>query len=151
MCIHDLLTTDVIIDGKTYTVEMSDEPISMKFLPINHALNHYDGIIFCFSVKSQPQFNSMKYVIQSKFNEQNKNIIPIIITGSWCTAESKRQVSTEEAKAFAMSFGFEYFEHDAKVNINCREIINSLVRQMIANETQENDQSIGVNQRCVLF
>jgi GTPase KRas protein len=58
------------------------------------------------------------------------NSVPLVLLGNKCDLESHRQVSKEEATAFAESLGATFIEGSAKGHINITESFDALVRKV---------------------
>ncbi|KAI7105883.1 Ras-like [Hortaea werneckii] len=60
----------------------------------------------------------------------DRDYFPIIVVGNKCDLESEREVSTEEGKELARSFGCKFIETSAKSRINVDNAFYDIVREI---------------------
>ena len=93
-----------------------------------------DGFMLVYSIVSAPSvieastIRDQLYTILGK--EQNEHI-PMCLLGNKVDLESNREVSTDEVKKIAESWGVQFFEVSAKTRYNIVESFNALVRELL--------------------
>lgn len=80
---------------------------------------------------------SLNFLFQLKFplisnSYFKKKDIPVVLVGNKLDLQDHRQISTEEGKELADSWGSTYVEASAKTNQGVSEVFSSCVRAIIA-------------------
>ena len=96
-----------------------------------------------FDVTDIESFNNINSWLIEIEKNANKNVYKILI-GNKCDLEDKRQVTYEQAKEFADSYGMKYIETSAKTNQNVHEAYVTMTKEIISN-TQNNEKAVKQN------
>lgn len=96
--------------------------------------------IIVFDITQKQTFDNVKnWKEDVEVNLRNKNKDPpvFIIVGNKTDLAANRQVTTEEAQAFASSLGMSYYETSAKDGVGINEMVDELGHQLLSNNTDE--------------
>jgi len=61
--------------------------------------------------------------------------VPIVLIGNKCDLSNQREVSTEEGKKLASSFGCPFLETSAQANLNIAESFQEVVREYVKKQS----------------
>ena len=110
------------------------------------------GILLIYSIASKESFEKLRsiwlQIKEAKDGQGEWQGFPILLVGSKTDLEEQREVSTEEGRILANSFGCCHAECSAKMAINVHETMYNLVRKirMKTERTKERQRKWG-NQR----
>lgn len=78
-------------------------------------------LFLCFDLTDRKSFQD----VIRHFNDRksSESITTVILVGNKCDLEHEREISSEEARAFALQQGWAYFETSAKESIHCQELL----------------------------
>jgi GTPase SAR1 family protein len=76
-------------------------------------------------------FNNINSWLIEIEKNANKNVYKILV-GNKCDLEEKRQVSYEQGKEFADTYGMKFIETSAKTNQNVHEAYVTMTREIIS-------------------
>ena len=113
-------------NGNQYSFAVVEE--SEKYKEINDYIIDNLGkvdngaAILIFSITSKVSFD----ILSKRIDKIRQNTSTIVIIGSKCDLESKRQVLKEEGEAFAKTINANYFEVSSTMNINCFNPLNEI-------------------------
>ena len=102
-----------------------------------------DGLILIYDVTDENSFLKVEKWIKEIENNANKNII-VYLVGNKIDLVDMRVVEKEKAENVAKSFGKKYFEISAKLNINLRETVFSLVKEIHSKNRLSSLESIHI-------
>lgn len=108
----------VSIDGQTVKLQIWDTAGQERFRSLTaNFFSRADGIILTFDVTDRTSFEHVrKWMDEIQANAPND--VNVVLCGSKCDVEpAARQISSDEGKQLAESFGVPYFEASAKKNI----------------------------------
>ncbi|KAK6504115.1 Ras GTPase [Arthrobotrys conoides] len=93
-------------------------------------VDHADGFILMYSIASRKSFEEVSVIYQQIQKAKGGFSCNILLAGNKCDLETEREVSTEEGRALAHSFGAIFFEISAKAHINIDSSVHELVRRI---------------------
>ena len=103
-----------------------------------------DGFLIVFAINDRESFELTKgkreRVIKGKYGS------PIILVGNKKELENEREVSYNEAKSLADSWGIGYIETCSKLNVNCKEVFENLSKKII--KYKANNKS---SKKCIII
>lgn len=136
----DYFTKDEIVNDKLIRLKIWDTAGQERYRSItDNFFKNANGIVLVFDVNSRDTFDNLKIWIQSiNLKVPSKNIKKILIGNK---TDLERFVSEEEAREFANIHNLVYFETSAKLNINIKESINYLVKEIYNSGTLK-DQKV---------
>jgi GTPase SAR1 family protein len=88
-------------------------------------------------------FNNINSWLIEIEKNANKNVYKILI-GNKCDLEEKRQVSYEQGKEFADTYGMKFIETSAKTNHNVQESFVTMTKEIIS-QIQDKEKAITKN------
>ncbi len=89
-----------------------------------------EGFLCVYSITSKHSFEEISTFHQQILRVKDKDYFPIIIVANKCDLENDRQVSAQEGRDLAKSFGCKFIESSAKQKINVDEAFYELVREI---------------------
>ena len=136
----DYFTKDEIVNDKLIRLKIWDTAGQERYRSItDNFFKNANGIVLVFDVNSRDTFDNLKIWIQSiNLKVPSKNIKKILIGNK---TDLERFISEEEAREFANIHNLVYFETSAKLNINIKESINYLVKEIYNSGTLK-DQKV---------
>lgn len=99
--------------------------------------------IVVYDITSMASFHRAKTWVKELQKQGNPNII-IALAGNKLDLEADRQVSREEAFAYAQEQGVELFETSAKTNVNVSEIFQQIARRLPKAVAPQSGKSSGI-------
>lgn len=96
-----------------------------------------------YDITDLESFNNINSWLIEIEKNANKNVYKILI-GNKCDLEEKRQVSYEQGKEFADTYGMKFIETSAKTNQNVYESFVTMTKEIIA-QVQEKEKALSKN------
>jgi len=93
-----------------------------------------------YDITDQESFNNLNSWLIEIEKNANKNVYKILICNK-CDLEEKRQVSYEQGKEFADTYGMKFIETSAKTNQNVHEAFVTMTKEIIS-QMQEKEKAI---------
>jgi len=135
-------TNNVEIHGETIKMKIWDNVSANKiFSSSNKSLKIAQGIILFYSVADRKSFNILKMSL-SKMIDFDKYDIPMLMVGSDSDTPN-RQVTYEEAKSLADSYGLRFYETSIKYGMN--DIFEDIGEQVFYEEYGNNSNNKNKN------
>lgn len=97
--------------------------------------SYYRGahiIFICYDVTDRETFENLN-MWKKEVNRYANSNIKVVVCGTKIDLSSKRKVSFEEGKNFAIEHGFDFFEVSAKENIGIDELFEKSSKNMLDN------------------
>ena len=96
-----------------------------------------------YDITDLDSFNNINSWLIEIEKNANKNVYKILI-GNKCDLEEKRQVSYEQGKEFADTYGMKFIETSAKTNQNVQEAFVTMTKEIIG-QLQDKEKAISKN------
>ena len=96
-----------------------------------------------YDITDLESFNNINSWLIEIEKNANKNVYKILI-GNKCDLEEKRQVSYEQGKEFADTYGMKFIETSAKTNQNVQEAFVTMTKEIIG-QLQDKEKAISKN------
>jgi small GTP-binding protein len=127
----DFFTKDEIFNNKKVRIKVWDTAGQERYKSLTNAFfRNAQGVILVYDVNKAETFENLKYWLQSiNSNLGEKTEIKKIIIGN--KIDLQREVSKEEAEAFAEQNKVNYFETSAKLNQGISESIRYLAEEIL--------------------
>ena len=114
--------------NKKYKLIMNDTAGQERYKAITKSLlRGKDGVLFIYDISNEKTFNDLKSWYDL-YKEENDNVVGLLI-GNKCDCE--RKVNQEDAKKFANEHGLKYIETSAKLDINIKKAIATILEEII--------------------
>merc|ERR1712032_269688 len=119
------------IDNKSTKLQIWDTAGQERFK--NMTASYYrgaSGIMVVYDITDPESFNNINSWLIEIEKNANKNVYKFLV-GNKCDLEEKRQVTIEQAKEFADTYGMKLLETSAKNNTNVTEAFNIMAKEII--------------------
>ena len=100
-----------------------------------------------YSIASQSSFEMISIIRDKILNATGADTLPMVIVGNKADLDAQRQVSYEEGKNLAESFGAAFVETSAKNNSNVDKAFEALIAQIDASSSDSTSKEKG----CVVM
>jgi len=87
-----------------------------------------EGFLLVYNITFRDTFDDIAALQQQILRVKNKDSFPMVLVGNYCSRESEREVSVQEAQDLARQFGCKYIETCPEKGINVNEAFHDLVR-----------------------
>jgi len=129
--IEDSYRKQMVIDGDASLLEILDTAGQEELTAMRDQwIRGAEGYILVYSVTSRTSLEQINSFRQQIIRVQDSDDVPMIIVGNKCDLVQSREVSTDEGKELARSFGAEFIEASAKTRTNIEQIFISVVRRV---------------------
>jgi len=146
--IEDSYRKTLTIDGQTVMLDILDTAGQEEYAALkDQYMLTGEGFFLAYSVVDLHSFNELKVLREQILKVKNATYVPMVMVGNKLDIAlkepQKRQVSTEEAKRLADSYGISFFETSAKDGTNVEEAWAALVRATRRNSgPQKNEKQV---------
>ena len=134
--------------GVEYTTEIIDTAGQDEFSIMNQ--KHFIGIhgyMLIYSIASQSSFEMISIIRDKILNATGADTLPMVIVGNKADLDAQRQVSYEEGKNLAESFGAAFVETSAKNNSNVDKAFEAFIAQIDSSSSDSTSKEKG----CVVM
>jgi len=129
--IEDSYRKQCVIDDEVALLDVLDTAGQEEYSAMREQyMRTGEGFLLVYSITSRQSFEEMVTFQQQILRVKDKDYFPIIVVGNKCDLESERQVSTEEGRELAHSFGCKFIETSAKSRINVDNAFYDIVREI---------------------
>jgi len=129
--IEDSYRKQCVIDDEVALLDVLDTAGQEEYSAMREQyMRTGEGFLCVYSITSRHSFDEISTFHQQILRVKDKDYFPIIIVANKCDLEGDRQVSTQEGKDLAKSFGCKFIETSAKQKINVDEAFYELVREI---------------------
>ncbi|CAK4030440.1 ras [Lecanosticta acicola] len=129
--IEDSYRKQCVIDDEVALLDVLDTAGQEEYSAMREQyMRTGEGFLLVYSITSRQSFEEIVTFQQQILRVKDKDYFPIIVVGNKCDLESERQVSTEEGKQLARSFGCKFIETSAKSRINVDNAFYDIVREI---------------------
>lgn len=95
----------------------------------NQYLAHGEGFLLVYSIVSRRTFNEIITHRENVYRAKDGVYPPMVLVGNKCDLQSKREVTQNEGKDLATTFGsMPFFETSALTRVNLEEAFHTLIR-----------------------
>jgi len=129
--IEDSYRKQMVIDDEAVMLEILDTAGQEELTAMRDQwIRGAEGYVLVYSITSRTSLEQVHAFRQQIVRVQDNDDIPIIVVGNKCDLNHAREVSTEEGKELARSFGAEFIEASAKSRTNIDQIFINVVRKV---------------------
>ncbi|TDL28832.1 ras protein [Rickenella mellea] len=128
--IEDAYRKQLVVDNRMCYVEVIDTAGQEEYATLRDQwVREGQGFILVYSIASRSTFERLEVFRQLMLRvKRNKPIF--VLVGNKCDKSYEREVSREEGRALARSFGCNFLETSAKDATNVEELFMNLVRAL---------------------
>ncbi|AOW06204.1 P-loop containing nucleoside triphosphate hydrolase protein [Yarrowia lipolytica] len=148
--IENQFSKTIVYKGIEYNTEIIDTAGQDEFSIMNqkHLLGVH-GYLLVYSVTSRSTFDVLPIIHDKILNATGSSSIPLVIVGNKSDLDSQRQVSVEEAKELAASWGGAFVETSARDGTNVAKAFELLVEEI--EKTQNKTDPAAQNKNCIVM
>ena len=144
----DCTTVDTQFEGKKYKFKIFDTAGQERYKSISKSsIKLADGFLLVFAVDNQESFEKINEWIASIQDEVNIAQKIIILVGNKCDITETRQITTENAKDYAIKKKMKYFETSAKEGVGINETFNELFQDIYNLNKRSTSSNIKLNKK----
>ena len=137
---NDTFVPTIGVDFKIKTFEIDSKKIKMQIWDtagqerFKNIINSYyrgaHGILLLYDITDKDSFKNLNNWLIEIERNASKNVLRVLI-GNKCDLEDKREVSFNQGKEFADTYGLKFIETSAKKNLNVNEAFETLGRELM--------------------
>ena len=94
-----------------------------------------EGFVLVYAINSRDSFDEIANFREMILRAKDSDNFPILLVGNKCDLEKEREVSLQEGKDLAKSFGIPFLETSAMNRINIQESFFQIVREIRKHNT----------------
>ncbi|KAK6335422.1 Ras GTPase [Orbilia brochopaga] len=129
--IEDSYRKQCVIDDEVALLDVLDTAGQEEYSAMREQyMRTGEGFLLVYSITSRDSFEEIVQFQQQILRVKDKDYFPLVVVGNKCDLEHDRQVSAEEGKSLASSFGCPFKETSAKTRMNVDEAFHELVREI---------------------
>ncbi len=129
--IEDSYRKQCVIDDEVALLDVLDTAGQEEYSAMREQyMRTGEGFLLVYAITSRASFDEIKGFQQQILRVKDKDYFPVIIVANKCDLEYEREVSSQEGRDLARSFGCRYIESSAKQRINVDEAFYNLVREI---------------------
>jgi len=129
--IEDSYRKQCVIDDEVALLDVLDTAGQEEYSAMREQyMRTGEGFLLVYSITSRQSFEEIMTFQQQILRVKDRDYFPITVVGNKCDLEHERQVTTEEGRALAESFGCKFIETSAKSRINVDNAFYDIVREI---------------------
>ncbi|KAK6495454.1 Ras GTPase [Arthrobotrys musiformis] len=145
--IEDSYRKQCVIDDEVALLDVLDTAGQEEYSAMREQyMRTGEGFLLVYSITSRTSFEEIIQFQQQILRVKDKDYFPLVVVGNKCDLETERQVSTQEGRSLADSFGCPFKETSAKARINVDESFYELVREIRRYNKNPDDHKGGKNE-----
>jgi len=129
--IEDSYRKQMVIDDEACLLDILDTAGQEELTAMRDQwIRGAEGYVLVYSITSRSSLEQVNQFREQIVRVQDCDDFPLILVGNKCDLEHLREVTTEEGKELARSFGAEFIEASAKSRTNIEQIFVNIVRKI---------------------
>ena len=141
--------TNIIIDNKSYNIHILDTYGDDDYQNmIEMWISSGEGFLLVFSINDRESFEELNWRKERIIKCKHGAFVPMVLVGNKQDLENNTEVSYEEAKQLAESWGIEYIETSTKNNFNCKEAFEAIIMKVVSTKIKPKKSSYC---NCLIF
>ncbi|KAG1175532.1 hypothetical protein G6F70_004681 [Rhizopus microsporus] len=142
--IEDSYRKQCVIDEETALLDVLDTAGQEEYSAMREQyMRNGEGFILVYSITSYLSFEEVNTFYQQIRRVKDRDFFPMILVGNKCDLEGERQVSNQEGKDLAKSFGCPFNETSAKQRIHVDDVFYDVVREIRRMNKEQEGRSKG--------
>ncbi|KAG2181314.1 hypothetical protein INT43_008897 [Umbelopsis isabellina] len=141
--IEDSYRKQCVIDGETALLDVLDTAGQEEYSAMREQyMRTGEGFLLVYSITSRQSFEDINVFYHQICRVKDRDSFPMVLIANKSDLESERQVSSQEGRDLARSFGSTFIETSAKQRVNVDEAFYHVVREIrrFNKEQQNKDQ-----------
>ncbi|KAL1932763.1 hypothetical protein VTP01DRAFT_8441 [Rhizomucor pusillus] len=144
--IEDSYRKQCVIDDEMALLDVLDTAGQEEYSAMREQyMRNGEGFILVYSVTSRLSFEEINTFYQQIRRVKDRDFFPMVLVGNKCDLESDRQVSSQEGRDLAKSFGCPFAETSAKHRIKVDETFYDVVREIRRMNKEQESRATGTN------
>ncbi|ORZ00283.1 ras-like protein 3 [Syncephalastrum racemosum] len=129
--IEDSYRKQCVVDDEMALLDVLDTAGQEEYSAMREQyMRNGEGFILVYSVTSRLSFEEISTFYQQIQRVKDRDTFPAVLVGNKCDLESDRQVSSQEGRDLAKSFGCPFTETSAKMRIRVDDTFYDVVREI---------------------
>ncbi|KAI8047574.1 ras-like protein 1 [Gilbertella persicaria] len=143
--IEDSYRKQCVIDSETALLDVLDTAGQEEYSAMREQyMRNGEGFLLVYSITSRMSFEEISTFYQQICRVKDRDYFPMVLVGNKCDLETDRQVSSQEGRDLAKTFGCQFIETSAKQRIHVDdaffEVVRDIRRYNKEQETRGHDQ-----------
>ena len=129
--IEDSYRKSVTIDEETCLLDILDTAGQEEYSAMrDQYMRSGQGFLCVYSITNRGSFDEIAAFREQILRVKDSDKVPMVIVGNKSDLEGERQVSQDEGKELAATFGCPWMEASAKTKVRCEDCFYELVREI---------------------
>ena len=129
--IEDSYRKQVTIDEETCLLDILDTAGQEEYSAMrDQYMRSGQGFLCVYSITNRGSYEEISSFREQILRVKDADKVPMVVIGNKSDLEAERQVSPEEGRELAASFGCPHMETSAKARIRCEDAFYELVREI---------------------
>lgn len=133
-----------VIDDETALLDVLDTAGQEEYSAMREQyMRNGEGFVLVYSITSRLSFEEVNTFYQQIRRVKDRDSFPMVLVGNKCDLEGDRQVSSQEGRDLAKSFGCPFSETSAKQRIRVDDTFYEVVREIRRMNKEQEGRSKG--------
>ncbi|KAI8334132.1 ras-like protein 1 [Blakeslea trispora] len=120
-----------VIDSETALLDVLDTAGQEEYSAMREQyMRNGEGFLLVYSITSRMSFEEISTFYQQICRVKDRDYFPMVLVGNKCDLETDRQVSSQEGRDLAKTFGCQFLETSAKQRTNVDDAFFEVVRDI---------------------
>ncbi|KAI9496913.1 ras-like protein 3, partial [Zychaea mexicana] len=129
--IEDSYRKQCVIDNETALLDVLDTAGQEEYCAMREQyMRNGEGFILVYSITSRLSFEEISTFYEQVRRVKDHDLFPVVLVGNKCDLESERQVSSQEGRDLARTFGCPFSETSAKQRVRVEDTFHDAVREI---------------------
>ncbi|KAI8968433.1 ras-like protein 1, partial [Mycotypha africana] len=146
--IEDSYRKQCVIDEETALLDVLDTAGQEEYSAMREQyMRNGEGFILVYSITSRLSFEEVNTFYEQIRRVKDRDAFPMVLVGNKCDLDRDRQVSQQEGRDLAKSFGCPFFETSAKQRIRVDDCFYEVVREIRSMNKEQDGNGSNKKQR----
>ncbi|KAI8338790.1 ras-like protein 1 [Choanephora cucurbitarum] len=129
--IEDSYRKQCVIDSETALLDVLDTAGQEEYSAMREQyMRNGEGFLLVYSITSRMSFEEISTFYQQICRVKDRDYFPMVLVGNKCDLETDRQVSSQEGRDLAKTFGCQFLETSAKQRTHVDDAFFEVVRDI---------------------